>query len=225
MFQYRRKTFFVFIALISLLGLGLRFYRLSSQSFWTDEISSLITARSPLGQIFDRSAELNSLPTYFLLLRPVVGVNNQNIEARARLISVLAGGLSIPIFIAVVFQWRRDWMVALWAGILLAINPLHVWYSQETRSYALMLLFGLVCLLAFELARARQKISWWWAGYAVFALLSTSAHKTGIVFPLACAAWDLSDVARRRLQPRAMAAHVLLVVLVGLLFFHRDNPT
>src|SRR5580765_2702894 len=123
MFQLRGKKLLVLIAFVSLAGLGLRSYRLSNQSFWTDEVSSLITARCPLNEIFDRSAELNSLPTYFLLLREVAGSSNDNIEARARLISVVAGGLSIPVFTGVVFLWRRDWVVALLAGILLAINP------------------------------------------------------------------------------------------------------
>src|SRR6185295_19017647 len=107
MFQSRRKNLLVLVALISLAGLCLRFYRLSNQSFWTDEISSLITARCPLNEIFDRSSELNSLPTYFLLLRKVVGSSNENIEVRARLISAIAGGLSIPVFMGVMFLWRR----------------------------------------------------------------------------------------------------------------------
>ena len=223
MFQLRGKKLLVLIAFVSLAGLGLRSYRLSNQSFWTDEVSCLITARSPLNEIFDRSAELNSLPTYFLLLREVVGSSNENIEARARLISVIAGGLSIPVFIGIVFLWRRDWVVAILAGILLAINPLHLWYSQETRNYALMLFLGSLCLLTFELARARSK-GWWWAGYVLFALLATSAHKTGIVFPLICAGWDLGEVARRRLTPRAMAPHTVLALIVVALFLILDRP-
>src|SRR5215510_5513657 len=98
MLQSPRKTFLVFIALVSLLGLGLRLYRLSNQSFWTDEISSLITARGPLGQIFERSSELNALPPYFIVLRAAIGNSNENIEARARLISALAGSPLGPAF-------------------------------------------------------------------------------------------------------------------------------
>ena len=223
MLQLHRKNLLILITVVSLVGLGLRFYRLSNQSLWTDEVSSLITARSSLNQIFDRSAELNSLPTYFLLLREVVGFRNENIEVRARLISVVAGALSIPAFMGVVFLWRRDWVVAVLAGILLAINPLHLWYSQETRNYSLMLCLGLLCLLTFELARARQK-GWSWAGYVLFALLATSAHKTGIVFPLVCAAWDLGEVARRRLTPRAMVPHTVLALIAVALFLIPDRP-
>ena len=68
-----QKHWLVLIALISLLGFGLRFYRLSSQSFWPDEISSVLIARAPLTRIFERSAQDNCLPPYFLLLRTMVG--------------------------------------------------------------------------------------------------------------------------------------------------------
>ena len=69
------------------LALGLRLCRLSNQSLWMDEISSVATARVPMNEIVDRSAQNNSLPTYFLLLRPLVTGSNEHIEIRARLIS------------------------------------------------------------------------------------------------------------------------------------------
>src|SRR5207253_3316305 len=56
--------------------------------------------------------------------------------------------------IGVVLHWRKDWATALTAGVLLAINPLHVWYSQEVRGYAIMLFFGLCALLSLEWSRA-----------------------------------------------------------------------
>src|SRR5439155_440753 len=138
-----RRTILVFVILITLLGLALRLYRLANQSLWMDEISSVETARVPLDQIIERSAQNNASPAYFLLLRPIVGKSNGRIEARARILSAIAGALSIPVFIGVVLHWRKDWATALTAGVLLAINPLHVWYSQEVRGYAIMLFFGL----------------------------------------------------------------------------------
>ena len=131
-----------------------------------DEISSVATARVPMNEIVDRSAQNNSLPTYFLLLRPLVTGSNEHIEIRARLISALAGAASIPVFIALVFLWRGGGLTALIAGLLLALNPLHLWYSQEARGYALMLLFGAALMLyryrvrqLLELERIRTRIA------------------------------------------------------------------
>ncbi len=64
--------------LITLLGLVLRLYRLSNQSFWTDEFYSVMTSRVPLSQITEVSADTNNcLATYFLLLRVVVGIRTR----------------------------------------------------------------------------------------------------------------------------------------------------
>src|SRR6266850_4026746 len=169
MSEHQRKPLIVLMVLITLLGLFLRCYRLSSQSLWMDEISSVETARVRFDEIVERSASNNASPTYFLLLRPIVGKSNENIEARARFLSALAGTLSVPLFIGIIYLWRKDERTALLGGLLLAINPLHIWYSQEARGYAVMLFFGLGCLMSFELARWKGK---GWAGYALFAVLS-----------------------------------------------------
>ena len=222
MIEHHRKTLLILIVLITLLGLFLRCYRLSSQSLWMDEISSVETARVPLDEIVERSASNNASPTYFLLLRPVVGKSNENIESKARLLSALAGTLSVPLFIGIVYLWRKDWRTALVGGLLLAINPLHIWYSQETRGYAVMLFFGLGCLLSFELARWKGKR--WWAGYALFAVLAAAIHKTGLVFPLACGLWEAWQAVRNRLRYRELAPHLVLILVVGLLLVQKSYP-
>jgi hypothetical protein len=177
------------LILVTLLALGLRFYRLSNQSLWTDEISSIQTARAPLDRITEQSAKANnSLPAYFLVLRRAVGTVNTHIEFKSRWLSALAGALSVPLFIGVVFLWRGRWSVAFVAGLLLAINPLHLWYSQEARAYALMLFFGLLTLLSFELAAQRRR-SGWWIVYVLSAVVGITLHKTALVFPVACGLW------------------------------------
>ena len=239
----RRNLAIAFALLITLAGLGLRFYRLSNQSFWTDEIASMKVARVPLDRIVQESAENNSLPTFFLLLRAIVGDSNENIEFRARSLSALAGALSIPVFIGVVYLWRRHRGAALLAGLLLATNPLHIWYSQEVRAYALMIFFGLLAVLCYELARLdpagahpldrarvqgsklraldrnRALRAAAWAGYFGFAVAGITLHKTALVFPVACALWHGWAIRRERGRFRSLWVHgaVLAAALVGLM--------
>jgi len=217
-----RKLFVALILLLTLLALGLRFFRLSNQSLWTDEVSSIKVARAPLQTIYERSAVVNnSLPTYFLMLRWLSGDALDHPELRARWLSALAGTLSIPAFIALVYLWRRHQAAALAAGLLLATNPLHIWYSQETRAYALMLFFGLLTLLSFELARIPKPVGagspWkWWALYVASALAAVALHKTALVFPAACCLWHGLDVLRQRKGFRTLAVHIPIVI-AGLL--------
>jgi hypothetical protein len=81
---------------------------------------------------------------------------------------------------------------------LLAIAPLHLWYSQEARPYALLLLFGCCTLLAF--ARASRTGSWLdWMGFALFGALSFLTHTTGVLFGAIAWSWALLSPDRRRL--------------------------
>jgi hypothetical protein len=222
----RRNLAIALILLLTLAGFSLRFYRLSNQSLWTDEVSSITTAQVPLSQITEHSAAVNNcLPTYFLLLRAVLGDSNQNIEFRARWLSALAGALSVPLLIGVVYLWRRRWAAALVAGLLLAVNPLHIWYSQEVRAYALMLFFGLLALLACELARLSRK-PWWWMVYFLASLVAVALHKTGLVFPAACVLWQGWGVLRgkRPLRELAIPAATLVVALGTLLLKSYPPP-
>jgi 4-amino-4-deoxy-L-arabinose transferase-like glycosyltransferase len=221
----RRNLAIALMLLLTLAALTLRFYRLSNQSLWTDEVSSVETARKPFSQMTrDSGSENVYLPGYFLLLGAVLNDTNRDIEFRARGLSAIAGGLSVPLLISVVFCWRRQWGTALLAGLLLTVNPLHLWYSQEVRAYATMLFFGLLALLAYELARASRK-PWWWVVYFLSALAAIGLHKTAIIFPVTCALWHGWEVWREKGRLRDLAVHlVTLGIVCGAVLLRRYPP-
>lgn len=214
-----RRTLVIGIALLTLFGFALRLFRLGNQSFWADEISSVMAAQRPLHGIYERSVlAANSLPTFFLMLKPFVAEPGANIEFRARLLSVIAGALSIPVFIGVVYLWSgRQRRAALLAGALLAVNPLHLWYSQEVRGYTVTLLFGVIALLCFELAREKKR-ALWWVLYALSAIMAVAVHRTGIIFPAACGLWHAREVLRTRESWKSLLGHapVIAATLVAL---------
>jgi hypothetical protein len=221
-----RKTFLATVLFLTMLGLGLRFYRLSSQSLWTDEVSSIQIARAPLDEIYQRSlTESNSLPTYFLLLRAVLSDSKDQLEFRARFLSAMAGALSIPVFIGVVCFWRRHRGAALLAGLLLAVNPLHIWYSQETRAYSPMLFFGLLTLLCFELARSsRRHSALLWGLYVVFGLAAIVLHKTGVIFPVACGCWHGLELIRGRQRFNILMVHAPIASAAAVVSLLKSYP-
>ena len=209
-----RNRFAAGIILLTLISFGLRVFRLANQSFWIDEVDSVLAAQGPVKGIYERSIlAANSLPTYFLLLKPFVAAPGANLEFRARLLSVIAGTLSVPVFIGVVYAWRRQRGTALLAGTLLAINPLHLWYSQETRSYAVMFLFGLLTLFCFERAREKQRPVWW-VLYVLAAVMAVAVHRTAAIFPAACGLWHLWEIAQRRIPWRNILVHLPVVAAV-----------
>jgi hypothetical protein len=189
---------------------------------WTDEVSSVETAREPYSQMTrDSGSENVYLPGYFLLLGAVLSDASRDIEFRARGLSAVAGALSVPLLIGLVYCWRRRWGTALLAGLLLTVNPLHLWYSQEVRAYATMLFFGLLTLLAYERARASRK-PWWWAVYFISALAAIGLHKTAIIFPVTCALWHGWEIWRKKGRFRDLAIHVVtLGVICGAVLLRR----
>ena len=209
-----RRSFLIAIILLTLVSFGLRMFRLGNQSFWIDEISSITTARAPMAWVYEGSVlAANSLPTYFLMIRPLVSGSTENLEFRARLLSAIAGTLAVPVFIGVVYLWRRQRGTALFAGALLATNPLHLWYSQETRGYSVMLLFGLLTFLCFELAREKKRPVWW-VLYTLSALMAVAVHRTGAIFPAACGLWHLWDVAQRRTPWKNLLVHAPIAIAI-----------
>lgn len=190
--SFNWRTILLVLAL-TFLALGLRLYHLSSQSLWIDEVYSVVTAKISMDQIYYYSTKFsNSLPTYFLLLK-IALASNTDTEYNARLLSALAGGLSVPVFIGVVYCWRRHIGTALLAGLLLAVNPLHIWYSQEARAYTLMLFFGLLAILFLELALFSGRSEWLTLYlFSAIASRSPSPLRLRIRRPVHCVAYTVS---------------------------------
>ena len=124
--------------LILLLGAFLRFYQLGFQSFWNDELSSVLIARqsSPAEVIRFIDLHDNPPPAYFLILytiRQYLGAN----EASFRLPTAISGLLAIlAIFALANAAYGKE--TAFLAAALLAVSWGNIYYSQEARPNGMM---------------------------------------------------------------------------------------
>jgi mannosyltransferase len=124
------------------LGLAMRLFRLDYQSLWLDEVLTVQNSAPPLSRIvFDPDVDRNFPPLHSMLVHIFMGLLGRS-EVALRLPSVLAGTISIPLIFGVARTWFGP-AVGLLAAGLLAISPLHVWYSQEARPYALFMALAL----------------------------------------------------------------------------------
>jgi mannosyltransferase len=124
------------LALIVAFAASLRFHALAAKSFWFDEGVSVAIARLDwynFARILWRREANMSL--YYLLLRYWLHFGGSEFFVRA--LSVLFATASIPV---IYLLGRRlfDSRVGLIAAALLAVNAYHVQYSQDARSYSLM---------------------------------------------------------------------------------------
>jgi mannosyltransferase len=135
------------LALITSLAGVLRFHSLAAKSFWFDEGVSVAIARLDwynFARILWRREANMSL--YYLLLHYWLYFGSS--EYFVRTLSVLFAIASVP---ATYLLGRRlfDSRVGLTAAALVAVNAYHVQYSQEARSYSLMVLLCVLSSLYF----------------------------------------------------------------------------
>lgn len=134
------------LIVITIIAAALRFYKLGAWSFWGDE---MITVRV-VNEVFNGGL----IPTQFLkrglslmLIGPTLTLLGTS-EWSARLVPALIGVISIPAFY---FPIRKMFgpAVALLAGLLLAVSPWHLYWSQNARYSTMLLLFYTLALLTF----------------------------------------------------------------------------
>src|ERR1700733_3288624 len=124
------------LAVITGVAAALRFHSLATKSFWFDEGVSVAIARLDwynFARILWRREANMSL--YYLLFRGWLHFGRSEFFVRS--LSVCFAVASIPV---IYLLGRRlfDARVGLLAAALLAVNAYHVQYSQDARSYSLM---------------------------------------------------------------------------------------
>ncbi len=126
-----------------LLALALRLYGLAAKPLWLDEVITHKRALLPLPQLVADALINKHVPTYFLLVRlfdaPLIN------EALLRLPSVIFGSLTVGL-VALIATELRSPRAGFAAGLLMALSPIEVQFSQEARSYALVSCLVLVAL-------------------------------------------------------------------------------
>jgi len=196
---------------ITVLALALRLATLSGQSFWLDESYTVHLVRLGLGPMLRTIPQTESTPPlYYVLAWAWTHVFGSS-EYGLRSLSALAG--TGTVFVGGRIAGRIGGRGAeLIAAGLLAVSPLLLWFSQESRAYALAALLAagsLLCLITYAETNARRPL----AGWAALSALALCTHYF-TVFPILPGALWLLWSARRRREVRGALATVTLVALV-----------
>lgn len=128
-----------------LFAFALRVYLLDGQSLWYDEGTSAALAFRDLATIVRNAANDIHPPLYYFLLHFWVRVFGAS-EFALRFLSVAAGVL----LVVVVYRLGQALFsprTGLFAAFLAAVSPFQIYYSQETRMYILVSLWGALAIL------------------------------------------------------------------------------
>ncbi len=196
------------LAGIVVLGAALRFATLDVQSYWFDEATTVHLLGMGLGDMLAAIPDSESTPPLYYVVAWVWTQVFGTGEVGLRSLSALAGTATIPVAYAIGARAVTS-RVGLVAAGLAAANPLLVWYSQEARAYALLVLLAALTLVvlprALERPTARNL-----AGWAVLAALAVATHYFAAFLVVPEAIWLLHRLRARALPP------VAAVGLVGL---------
>jgi mannosyltransferase len=198
------------VGALTALAAALRFYGLGHQGFWFDEANTALLVRMSPGKMLGLIPQTESTPPLYYCVAWVWERVFGDGEAGLRSLSALAGVAVVPVAYAAAAK-----LVSTRAGLitaaLSACNPLLIWYSQEARSYELLVLLSSVALLAFAHARAapapRTLAAW-----VIASALALATHYYAVVAIAPQAAWLLCEHRRRRCVQVAVA----LVAACGL---------
>ncbi len=138
------------LLIILVVGSSLRIFRLSSESLWLDETTSVLISQVEWAKSWESMASDPNPPLHYLALRWWIGVFGDS-ESSVRMLSVVFGIVSIAFMYLTARQLLGE-AVGLLASLILALSQLHITYSQEARAYAMMSMLALVstyCLLRF----------------------------------------------------------------------------
>jgi mannosyltransferase len=153
-------------------GAALRFATLGVQSYHHDEI--ITVARVLPGSfrhMFDQIRKSESNPPLYYVVAWTWSKLFGTGEAGLRSLSALLGAATIPVAFLAGREALSD-RAGLIAAAIVAVNPMLIWYSQEARSYAMLIFFGALSLLFFlrslHGARGRDLACWGLASAAAF---------------------------------------------------------
>src|SRR5215217_8063313 len=203
------------LAGITILAALLRFVTLGDQSYWGDEGATVGLIRMSFGDMLGAIPDSESTPPlYYALAWLWTRALGSSDEYALRSLSAVVGTATVTVLYAAActLVTRR---AALVAAALAACSPLLVWYSQESRAYALL---GLLTALALWLfARAldgRPRALAWWAVAAGLAL-ATHYFAAFVVVPQA--AWLVARATTPGRRRAALLACAPAIAVAGAL--------
>ncbi len=234
------RKYLFFLILIVLLSSALRIYRIDRMALWGDEACMVFLCQDAPAEIIEALASSDrpdvdvAPPLYFLMLHFWMKLFGSSIQA-FRGLSVVFGVLTVWSVIKL-GESLFDRKTGLTAGVLMAISPFQIWYSQEGRMYAMASFLAVCTMWSLAVAQKNPGKPVQWIPFAVsgIALIMTQYYGILLVGALGIhAILMISALAVRRRQAAVCFAGVILFWILAFLpwmpvllrdYFHAGAP-
>jgi 4-amino-4-deoxy-L-arabinose transferase-like glycosyltransferase len=195
-FRSGDRTAILTVAAFTILAAVLRFVGIGHQGFWFDEGNTALLVHFSPGRMLGLIPQSESTPPLYYCVAWVWARVFGYGEAGLRSLSALAGVATVPVAYRAARKLISE-RAGLIAAAMTACNPFLIWYSQEARSYSLLVLLTSFALLAFAYARAtptaRALLVW-----VIASGLALGTHYYALLAIVPQAIWLLASHRRRR---------------------------
>jgi uncharacterized membrane protein len=169
----------VLLALIILIYVSARLWRLSASCLWFDEVFSVHAARHNwLGMLKFAGADIIHPPLFYALLKIWIAVGGESVFW-LRLLPFLFSVLAILPFLLICRELDLKWTERNLALLLMAISGFQIKYAQEVRMYSLLLFLSLLSIWLFIRILKSGPSRRIWLGMLAVNLLLVYTHYYG----------------------------------------------
>jgi 4-amino-4-deoxy-L-arabinose transferase-like glycosyltransferase len=167
------------LALVAL-AFGLRVWQLGAQALRGDEAFDVMLVQGPMRDVL---AELRATqpypPLFHALLKGWIALAG-SAEFALRFPALWCSVLMVPLAYTLAGLWFGEG-TALWSAALLAVQPLSIWYAQDSRMYAALMLLSLASTWFAARLWAGRRQRWLWIGYVGTTYLALMTHYMAFV--------------------------------------------
>jgi mannosyltransferase len=174
----------------------LRFWGLGHQGYWFDEANTALLVHFSPGKMLGLIPQSESTPPLYYCVAWVWARIFGLRETGLRSLSALAGTAVVPAIYGAGAKLISG-RAGVIAAALAACSPLLIWYSQEARSYSMLVLLSSLALLAFTYAREDPSRRWV-AAWVICSALALGTHYYAILAIAPQAIWLIAAHPHRR---------------------------
>jgi mannosyltransferase len=208
---------------VTLLAAVARLPTLAQQSYWLDEGYTVRLLRMSFSGLLHAIPRSESTPPLYYALAWVWTRIFGDAEFGLRSLSALAGIATVPVAWAIARRLAGPRAAAI-AGLLIAVSPLLVWFSQEARAYALATLLATISVLC-VVGWMQERRGRWLAAWALAAALGLATHYfvAFIIAPEVLLLWRLGPRVDRRLGVAVAVVAIVACALIPLALAQRGT--
>src|SRR5215213_2266594 len=213
----QERSFNTKSAAILVLALGVRLLGIASRPVWYDEAFSILFAEKGFGAMLygtlaptgAGSADIHPLG-YYTLLWLWMKVFGESLLS-TRLLSILAGVISVYLIYLVALEALSDTRIALVSMLFASLAPFQIHYSQEIRMYSFLAMWLLLATYAYQ--RGAKTGNWkWWLVFSVSTALAQYTHNLAAFYLIILALMPVLQKNWRAVQAVTLAGLGALIL-------------